>query len=1000
MEKGNEKFDELYAKLNPAQKEAVDAIEGPVMVVAGPGTGKTQILTLRIANILKKTDAQPENILALTFTESGTTSMRRRLVEIIGSPAYGVAINTFHGFCNDVIKTYPEEFPHIIGSQNITEVDQICILESIIDSLPLKELKPFGDTFHYLRTALSNINKLKQEGINPERFLDIVKRGKTEFDAIEDLYHEKGAHAGKMKGEYQKALKQIKKNEELSLVFFEYQKELARRKFYDYSDMIMEVYEALRRNGDLLLMLQEQHQYLLVDEHQDTNNAQNKILELLSSFYETPNIFVVGDEKQAIFRFQGASLENFLYFKKKYPNAKLITLEENYRSTQSILDSAHSLIAGEKELKAHGAHPNKKIAVYPCKSPELEYFFLAEEIAKKINDEGVLPHEIAVLYRDNKDVFPIARMFEKYKIPFAIESDQNILEDIDIRKLFLLFRTIKDFGSDELLIEALHIDFLSVSPIDVYTLIEFRNREKTSILEILRFPDVLDSLKLESSETLKKFYKNLSRWKSKSKNSDVVVFFEELVRESGFLSYVLNLPNAVEKMDKLIGLFNEVRSLAEVHRGFTLEDFLKYIEILETHNVMMKKGGGRHIVSQVRCMTAHRAKGLEFEYVYIVNAYDGHWGNKKKANILPLPTRVFSLFENALSYDENDDERRLFYVALTRAKKEVIISYASADETGKEKIPSQFLSEMREVCMEIKSTESFEKKYEAGKTTLFAPRTVSGVDIKNKEFVRDIFLRNGLSVTGLNNYLTCPWRYFYTNLLRIPKAKTKHQMYGTAVHGALRDFFERAKQRDAEKEFLLQRFEFYMNREPFSPNDFKESLEKGRISLEGYYDMYAGTWNTRTLTEFDIQGVMISSEIRLTGKIDKMEILNDRGDVNVVDYKTGKPKSRGVIEGSTASLEGDVSAGGIKRQLVFYHLLLDLYKEGEKFKMVSGDIDFVEPDEKGKYKKERFEILPHEVEELKGVIIKVSNEILGLSFWDSFCGEKDCEFCELRRMMQ
>lgn len=243
MKRGEEKFNELYLKLNPAQKEAVDAIEGPVMVVAGPGTGKTQILTLRIANILRKTDTQPENILALTFTESGTTSMRKRLVEIIGSPAYGVVINTFHGFCNDVIKNYPEEFPRIIGSQNITEIDQVRVLESIIDSLPLKELKPFGDTFYYLRATLSNINKLKQEGINTGKFSEIVKKEEIDFHKIEDLYHVKGAHAGKMKGEYQKLLKQIEKNKELVSIFDEYQKELARRRYYDYSDMIMEVYD-------------------------------------------------------------------------------------------------------------------------------------------------------------------------------------------------------------------------------------------------------------------------------------------------------------------------------------------------------------------------------------------------------------------------------------------------------------------------------------------------------------------------------------------------------------------------------------------------------------------------------------------------------------------------------------------------------------------------------------------------------------------------------------
>jgi len=250
----------------------------------------------------------------------------------------------------------------------------------------------------------------------------------------------------------------------------------------------------------------------------------------------------------------------------------------------------------------------------------------------------------------------------------------------------------------------------------------------------------------------------------------------------------------------------------------------------------------------------------------------------------------------------------------------------------------------------------------------------------------------------LNNYLRCPWQYFYTNLLRIPKAIEKHQMYGIAMHGALRDFFENLKTRDVGKDFLFQKFEFYLNRQPLSENDYKETLERGKEALGGYFEIYKGHFYTRILTEFSIQGALLAPNVRLTGIIDKMEILDDMGHVNVVDYKTGKPKSRGVIEGTTKSSDGP-PAGGMKRQLAFYHLLLDLYKEGEKFNMVSGDIDFIEPDEKGRYKKERFEITNEDIDELKQLILKVSDEILNLSFWEKFCDDPKCEFCELRRMM-
>ncbi len=991
-----EKFEELYKKLNAAQREAVDAVEGPVMVVAGPGTGKTQILTLRIANILQKTDALPDSILALTFTESGVVSMRRRLAEIIGSPAYSVVISTFHGFCNDIIKNYPEEFPHIIGSSSITEVDQITMLEEAIEALPLKLLKPYGDVFYYLRAILAGVNDLKREGVAPEAFEKIMKKEMTEFEETPDLYHVKGAHKGKMKGEYQEELKRIKKGEELALVYAHYQGALKKSKRYDYSDMIMEVLKALETNKDLLLILQERHQYILVDEHQDTNTAQNRIIELLANFHANPNVFVVGDEKQAIFRFQGASLENFLYFKKLYPEAKLVVLEENYRSTQMILDSAHSVLAGEKKLNANVPHGNVKIQVAAFGRPEGEYYFLAKEIEKKIA-EGVAPREIAVLYRDNKDAFPIAKMLKKCGIPFAIESDQDLLNDHDIKKLILLLRAVQEFGSEERFIEALHVDFLHINPLDIYKLMRAAREAKCSVFDALQRADAgvfsdIEKMREVSSKT--------ASWKTLSKNVNLPDFFEVLVRESGFLAYALSHADPVSELDKLNGFFDEIKKLVEAHRDYGLGEFLDYLGTLTTHKVLIKKAKTSHMAEQVRLMTAHKSKGLEFEYVYIANAYDGHWGNKRRAELLPLPVRVFFISgaedKPAVSRGAtNDDERRLFYVALTRAKKSVTISYAKEGENGREQLPSQFLSEMDQGLVEQVEVKEYEAKLAGEREIMFAPSKLAPVDVKSREFIAELFLKNGLSVTALNNYLRCPWHYFYTNLLRIPRAPEKHQMYGMAIHAALKDFFDALKERVPEKELLLLKFSHYLQEQPLREKDMAECKERGLIALGGYYDCYVGKWHTNTRAEFNIAGIMLAPEIRLTGKIDKIEILDDGRSVNVVDYKTGKPKTRGEVEGTTQSSNGDM-----KRQLTFYKLLLSKYEDGKKFKMVSGDIDFVEPDEKGRYKKENVVISDAEVVALEEQIKEISSKILNVEFWNETCGEKDCEFCALRAMMK
>src|SRR3989339_634470 len=386
MEKSlKEKFNKLYEKLNPEQKMGVDEIEGPIMVIAGPGTGKTHLLTMRIANILDKTDTAPESILALTFTESAVASVRKNLSEIIGTLAYRVNITTFHGFANNIIKEYPDDFPEIIGSTNISDVDQIKIIREIIDNSNLVKLKPFGSRYFYVPSIIHAISDLKQQGFLPEDFAKIIEKENNEFENINDLYYEKGINKGKMKGKYITLLKNIERNKELAIVYKEYRQALRKSNFYDYSDMIVEVKIALEKNNDLLLIMQEKYQYILVDEHQDTNSAQNKILELLASYYKNPNLFIVGDEKQAIFRFQGASLENFLYFKNLYKNAKLITLSENYRSTQGILDGVLSLMPDSLRLKANAPHKFEKIFILPFETPESETYFVARDIERKIS---------------------------------------------------------------------------------------------------------------------------------------------------------------------------------------------------------------------------------------------------------------------------------------------------------------------------------------------------------------------------------------------------------------------------------------------------------------------------------------------------------------------------------------------------------------------------------------------------------------------------------------
>jgi len=984
------KFQELYGKLNPRQREAVETIEGPVMVVAGPGTGKTQILTLRIANILRQTDTAPEQILALTFTESGVASMRRRLAEIIGSSAYAVNINTFHGWCNDVIKKYPEGFPRIIGSKNIHEVEQVEILEKSIETLPLKLLRPFGDKFLYVKPLRGAIEELKRDGLTPTEFKNILEQAKKDFANIPDLYHEKGAHKGKIKGDYIKLAREIEKNEELCSVYEQYEESLKKECWYDFDDMIMEVLSVLRTNKELLQVLQEEHQYVLVDEHQDTNNAQNKIIELLMSYHPSPNLFVVGDEKQAIYRFQGASLENFLYFKKLYPEAKLVTLEENYRSQQAVLDAAHSLLAGAV-LTAKAGYAIKPIKVYTFEKSEEEVYWLSHQLKERV-DKGEEASELAVLYRDNCDAFALARMLEKCKVPFVIESDQDLLGQQDVRKLILILEALIHFGEDEYLVGVLHLDLFKLEPLMVYGLIRKAYETKQSLWNLLKTDPELSWL-----------YGKLKTWHSWSQNDDLLNVFDKLVRDSGILESILVSMEAENRFEAIRRLYEEVGRLVESKPGATAQDFFRYLETVKNHSLFLKRAklGGRK--GKVRLMTAHRSKGLEFNEVFIVGAYEGHWGGKKTRKLLRLLPQVYQA-----SGDESDkdgDERRLFYVALTRARQEAHISYAKLGGDGREQLPSQFVTEIKSELKEEVDTKDWQVKYEANKNIIFnSPERGEKHSLHDEEFVRDIFFNQGFSVSALNNYLECPWKYFYRNLIRLPEAQNKTQLYGIAIHAALADNFRIFKDKDITIESLLASFEGHLNKVSLSARDYEEILTKGKRALSGWWEAWHTTWTRNVLTEFKVGGVLLTPDIRLTGVLDKLEFVDGSNKARVVDYKTKQPMSRQAIMGETKTNDD----GNYFRQLVFYKLLLDRYENSKParpngrpggYEMKEGVIDFIEPNDSGKYKQESFVIKKEEVVELEDMIKKVAAEILNLTFWDRRCADKDCEYCRLRELM-
>ena len=1032
-------FNRLYRNLNPKQREAVDAIQGPVMVIAGPGTGKTSILTLRIAQILRKTDTSPDSILALTFTESGAYSMRRKLVEIIGGAAYRVGIFTFHGFANHLIEKFSESFPRIVGGRPATEADQARILEAIFIRNRFRIIRPFGDIFYYLPKALRAIRNLKRENISPARFEKALRQEERLARRAPDRLHTSGRFRGELKASHRDFLRRLQKSKELAAVYAQYEKELARERLFDFEDMILEAIRTLEKDRELLLSLQEQYQYILADEHQDANNAQNRILELLSSFDDQPNLFIVGDEKQAIYRFQGASLENFLYFKRLYPHAKQIALESNYRSTQYILDASHSLM-GKRRIpdtfpssvprprllaKSSGGRRDIRFLEFSC--PNSEVAFVISDIADRLK-RGTAPQGIAVLVRDNKDTLPFVEALEKTKIPFSVLSDEDILSDGELGKLLCILRAVSEPGNPARFAEMLHLDFLGVAPVALYELLQFCRARRVSLFEVLSRPVMQKKAKIKEGNTLLLVYADFTQWARYARNASAGEAVAHIARESGFVHHLLSRRGSLRSLEKLDALFTHLKDLSAHKRAFRLHDFLETLERVQRHGLRLSGKSARpEFLDSITIMTAHRAKGLEFDVVYIANAVDGHWGGRRNRTDFYIPAHFSPSTAGVDSEDEENDERRLFYVALTRARKEAIITMARVGEGGRERLPSAFVEDIVPAFLVREDCVGIEERLAKQTPFFFKPKINFGPSITLKEYLRKVFGEQGLTVTALNNYLSCPWAYFFKNLVRLPQLPKPYLSYGTAVHEALHGFFNKFRAKQSGKAELLRQFDRALAKSPLPLREFEDYTRRGRAALSGYFDVRKKDFAKDTLNDFKITGVLLrlalacppkhwrrresekrsnlGKQLLLRGTLDKIE-RNSDGTVTVVDYKTGRPKSRAEILGETKSSEGNM-----KRQLDFYKLLLQgLTSDSSRFnlksgkrlnlgEMTTGVIDFIEPDAKGNYHRESFEIVDKDAAAVAEEVIRVGKEIYDFTFWDKTCGDRKCEWCRLRQSL-
>ncbi len=1081
------KFADRYQNLNQEQKAAVNTIEGPVLVVAGPGSGKTELLSLRVANILQKTDALASSILCLTFTEAAATNMRHRLASIIGAEAYKVAIHTFHSFGSEIINQNPEYFYHGALYTPADELTQTEILEEIFSSLdhndPLSSFHPVQG-YTYIRDVKSKLSDLKKAGISPQEFKEITlanehfikKANPLITDYFADRLSNKSIHKfGELIQELKKltipqgpnsnypslqdtivntlnkaylAAEEIKKTKpitqwkkdhlrknrekdnvlkestqgekNLSLADFyqKYQKKLEEKGLFDYDDMILDVVEAAEQNKELRYNLQEKYQFVLVDEFQDTSGVQMKLLDLIldSDINEgRPNVLAVGDDDQAIYKFQGAKIANILNFQKKYRDPEIIVLKKNYRSTEEVIQISREIIVqGEERLENEIESIDKTLEAGNTKITKgeiKEQFFntefeelvsVAEKIKQKII-EGHSPNEIAVISRKHKYLENVAKILNYFEVPINYDRKKNLLEEGLITEIITILKAIYYLSENEakkvdhLIAKILHFDFLNLERLEIWKISQAAYSSHQSWSEtLLEYPQpkLQEFIKflIEASSLAQKY--------TGEEIIDLITGIKDLENgyRSPFKAHYFSEEKFKTQKSEYLDFLHLLQSFIQYIRNhkqketLMTNEIINFLELLEKHRLpLIYQDHLNQAEDSVSLLTAHGSKGLEFETVFVINCQDEVWTRGHGSKLISFPSNLSISAEK----ENDDDHLRLFYVALSRAKRNIYLSHHLYNEKGRTQNKIRFLQDQnlesiskksseeilemnKDFAQEKDLTELMELKFNLHNFALQTP--------EEKQLLQKLVENYQLSVTHFNNFLNVmdggPQKFLEQNLLRFPQKENLGSSFGSAIHTALHEFhkaFKRTKKLP-ELDLLLDKYLESLKTRRLNEDDHQKLKKKGEDYLKTFYQNRHQDFSMDDKLEFNFrnQGVKIQ-EAEITGKIDRMRLDQNKKEITVYDYKTGKILQN--WEGKSDSEK--LKAWQYRNQLIFYKLLVENSRQFRSlYRVEQGALEFIRPED-GQSKLLELEINDADTTQLARLVNIVFAKIKKLDFPDT-----------------
>ena len=1079
--------------LNKDQKKAVENLEGPILVLAGPGTGKTHLLSSKVEYILKNTDATPESILCLTFTESGAQNMRDRLYSMIGPAAAKVHIHTYHAFGSTILaeyKNYALKFDRNLDAA-IDGVTQHKIIKSIQDSLDPFDILKSANTSDIISTISSaksarlsgkDLEKIAKdnletsEKLNPKlnEHLKNLKKG-MKFDVgVSEVYGpimetlaeftDKTPLVGNIEKEANILLLELndiiktesakekpsispltswktkrfelddngdfrlknrianKKLLSLAHVMQQYEQYLETEGLYDFADMIEQAIKILKTDNGFKLTLEERYQYILLDEFQDTNAAQAELIYTLTD-YENPLIMAVGDDDQAIFAFQGANVSNMQEYQQHY-NAEVVTLLENYRSKSEILDTSFRIRQQIKESFA-SAHniikkliPKKpgeaKVSRHEFLESSAEYHYVAEKIHELIKS-GVPQSQIAVITPKHKYVAPLLPYLKAYpEVNIAYEKRDNLFEDAKIHQILTLSRFVYELSQGKnpsaLLLEILSFPFFELDPLTVVS----------TITKVQKKP-ALDYLQESEDKKLQAIGVFLAKLTTLAPSTPLELFLDYLVgttpylesKKSAFLDYYSKSSDSYSTFE----LYENLSVLREAiikHTKNTapkLKDLINFVDdYTDAGEPLINTSPYQDSADSIQIVTAHKSKGLEFEYVFLIAVDDTSWGNAKgNNNLLSLPQNLISIRHTGITEDER---LRLFFVALTRAKSHLYLTNSRKDFSGKTPARLQYLAEYEKDDDIISpylpaNSQIVEKHY----TNLPEDEILS--DLKTSWIanysrpdgnLREILLKRlenyQLTATDLTSFIDIsyggPQAFYKNRILRAPDESYSESLtFGNLVHAT----FEKVTNDKLSDEAALAFYESELEKAAVPEEDIEELRERGLTSLKASLKKFGQLLRADDArAEVNLfHDHLTLAGVPLTGKIDHINIDKEHKTIEVYDFKTSGFKDN--KWGSHPTLFK------YSLQLGFYKLLLNLSPEFKNYKVEKAHILFVVPDDEAKVHDKIYEYNDKDEQLLKNLISAVYGHVKTLDFIsdkrlfiepDSKKGLKDIkEFIEL-----